>query len=86
MYFEWRKPEKTAMKTTMRAGEFKSTCLKVMDDVKESGMEVVITKRGKPVVRIVPVRDPEPELGLEGTIEHQDPDIFSTGERWEAEG
>ena len=56
-----------------------------MDEVKETGQEVVITKRGKPVVRIVPVREPEPDDGLEGMILHQDADIFSTGERWEAE-
>ena len=69
----------------MSAAEFKARCLEVMDEVQESGMEVVITKRGKPVVRIVPVRRAEPDEGLEGAILHRDDDIFSTGEQWEAD-
>ena len=39
---------------TMGAGEFKAKCLAVMDDVAASGEPVLITKRGKPVVRLVP--------------------------------
>jgi prevent-host-death family protein len=74
-----------AMKHIMSAGEFKNTCLKVMDQVCESGLEIVVTKRGRPVVRIVPAWDPEPHDGLEGMILHQDPDLFSTGEKWEAD-
>jgi len=73
------------MKTKMSAGEFKNKCLRVMDEVRESGQEVVVTKRGKPVVRIVPARDSEPEVDLAGAITHEDPDIFSTGEDWEAD-
>jgi len=38
----------------MRAGEFKSRCLAVMDDVQATGEPVVVTKRGKPVVKVVP--------------------------------
>jgi antitoxin (DNA-binding transcriptional repressor) of toxin-antitoxin stability system len=40
----------------MRAGVFKARCLSVMDDVQASGEPVVITKRGKPVVKLVPIR------------------------------
>ena len=36
------------------AGEFKSKCLAIMDQVMHSGEPVVITKHGKPVVKLVP--------------------------------
>jgi prevent-host-death family protein len=38
----------------MPAGKFKTHCLSVMDDVNASGEPVVITKRGKPVAKVVP--------------------------------
>ncbi len=37
------------------AGFFKAHCLAVMDDVQTKKESVVITKRGKPVVKLVPV-------------------------------
>ena len=38
----------------MRASVFKARCLAVMDDVQATGEPVVVTKRGKPVVKVVP--------------------------------
>jgi prevent-host-death family protein len=76
---------KNELRETMSAGEFKARCLKVMDEVLETGMEIVITKRGRPVVRIVPATETQPDDGLEGMILHQD-DLLCTGERWEADG
>lgn len=38
------------------AGEFKARCLELMDLVKKTGAALVITKRGKPVARLVPVQ------------------------------
>jgi prevent-host-death family protein len=40
---------------TMAAGEFKARCLTLMDDVQRTRETVVITKRGKPVAKLVPV-------------------------------
>jgi prevent-host-death family protein len=40
---------------TMRAGEFKARCLKVMDQVRATREPVIITKRGRPVAKLVPV-------------------------------
>lgn len=40
---------------TIPAGEFKARCLKLMDEVQETGMSIVVTKRGRPVSRLVPV-------------------------------
>jgi len=37
----------------MRAGDFKARCLAVMDDVQATGEPVVVTKRGKPVVKVI---------------------------------
>jgi prevent-host-death family protein len=37
------------------AGVFKQGCLAILDDVAATHREVVITKRGRPVARVVPV-------------------------------
>ena len=42
---------------TIKASEFKAKCLKLMDEVADSGGEIVITKNGRPVSRLVPYRD-----------------------------
>lgn len=36
-------------------GAFKARCLSVMKDVQATGEPVIITKRGKPMVKVVPV-------------------------------
>ena len=46
----------------MKAGEFKAKCLAVMDEVAATGEAVIITKRGKPVARLVP--EPKDPKGL----------------------
>jgi prevent-host-death family protein len=42
---------------TIPAGVFKQGCLRILDEVAESHREVVITKRGKPVAKLVPVQE-----------------------------
>jgi prevent-host-death family protein len=37
------------------AAQFKATCLELMDKVKATGAEYVITKHGKPVAKLVPI-------------------------------
>lgn len=70
------------------AGEFKARCLKLMDRVAERHEAITVTKRGKPVARLVPV-DPDPKrplfgfLGGKGTITGDI--VASTGETWEAQ-
>ena len=39
---------------TMPAGKFKAQCLGVMEQVRKTRQPVVITKRGKPVAKLVP--------------------------------
>jgi len=61
----------------MPAGEFKARCLAVMDNVQATGEPVVITKRGAPVVKVVPANEQQDdlfgfmagELGVVGDIE-----------------
>jgi prevent-host-death family protein len=40
---------------TVSASDFKATCLGLLDEIRDSGLEVIITKRGKPVARLVPI-------------------------------
>jgi prevent-host-death family protein len=42
---------------TIPAAKFKAGCLKIMDDVKTRRESVLITKKGRPVARLVPVED-----------------------------
>jgi len=37
------------------AGQFKAHCLKLMDQVQQTHEELVITKHGQPVAKLVPV-------------------------------
>ena len=67
------------------AGQFKNSCLKLMDEVQKEGIPLVVTKRGKPVVEVVPAPRVEKPRRLLGTVLYEAPDIFSTGEKWEAE-
>jgi prevent-host-death family protein len=39
------------------AGEFKAKCLTLMEDVRTTREPLVITKRGKPVAKLVPLED-----------------------------
>jgi len=54
----------------MAAAAFKTHCLAVMDQVNKTGEPVVITKHGRPVAKLVPLkRDPDSIFGdLAGTV------------------
>jgi prevent-host-death family protein len=75
----------------MAATKFKASCLELMDRVASTGEEVVITKRGKPVAKLVGVRrkDRGEKTGhgcMRGTILASAPieTLFSTG-AWDAD-
>ncbi len=68
------------------AGEFKAKFLKLMDQVRESGREFVITKRGKPVAKLVPVEEKKiPPLSgsMAGTVKILGDIIGPFHEEWE---
>lgn len=45
---------------SISAAEFKAHCLQLMDQVAAGGEPITITKRGKPVARLVAVAAPKP--------------------------
>lgn len=52
-------------KKQIGAGAFKQTCLSLLDEVAEAKAEVIITKRGRPIARLVPMAsDREREAAL----------------------
>ena len=54
---------------TIKASEFKAKCLALMDEVADTGEEIVITKRGAPVARLSAYRGkPEPFFGADRDI------------------
>ena len=70
------------------AGKFKAECLKLMDRVNRTHEEIIISKRGKPVAKLVSV-DNEAKTNIFGlladTIIEEKDIISSTGEKWNAE-
>lgn len=46
----------------MGAGSFKAKCLAVMDEVQAKREPVIITKRGKPVAKLVPMDSEKDEI------------------------
>jgi prevent-host-death family protein len=70
------------------AGHFKAQCLKLMDQVQQTKEEVIITKHGVPVARLVPM-DAEPRDSIIGWMKDS---VSITGdiigpldETWEAD-
>jgi len=50
---------------TIKASEFKAKCLALMDQVNETGDEILITKNGVPVSKLTPViNKPKSLFGL----------------------
>ncbi len=46
----------------MRASAFKARCLTVMKDVQATGEPVIVTKRGTPVVKVIPAESEKSDL------------------------
>lgn len=66
------------------ASKFKEQCLALIDHLGKDG--IVITKRGKPVARVTPIRSDSARLigSMKGKMEILG-DIMSTGVKWNAE-
>lgn len=69
---------------TMAAGKFKDLCLKTLDEVAKTKSPVVITKRGRPVAKLVPCTPPRAR-SLVGSVLKEVGDPFETGEAWHAD-
>jgi len=68
-------------KRIVPAGEFKARCLALLDLVSETGEELVVTKRGKPVARVVPAEEPP---SLSGSVVWEGDLIAPIDEDWRA--
>jgi len=71
------------------AGVFKATCLELMDRVRDRQEEIVITKYGKPVAKLVPVVDAGAPRGtawgwMKGTVLWYGDVISPIDVEWEA--
>jgi prevent-host-death family protein len=72
----------------IKAGEFKAKCLELMDRVAESREEIIITKRGKAVAKLVPLSPAtKPELFgyMKGSLEILGDIIEPIEVKWEAD-
>jgi len=67
------------------ASQFKARCLRLLDEVAESGETLVVTKHGRPVARVVPPPRPT-DLRDSGKINVSDEELiyFSMGP-WDME-
>lgn len=66
-----RKPPPARPDTHIPAAAFKARCLELMDRVRETGAEYVVTKHGRPVARLVPYeasRRPSLFGAMKGTV------------------
>ena len=66
------------------SAKFKEQCLSLLDNVGIEG--IVITKRGKPVAKLIPIGAESASLigALKGHVDIKG-DILSTGAKWNAE-
>jgi prevent-host-death family protein len=75
------------MAKTVAISELKARCLRLIDDVARQRCELIVTKRGKPIARVVPMdagADDVPS-GLRGTLVGGDSVAdFDTGAIWSA--
>ena len=77
------------MVRTIAISELKAHCLRLVDEVARRRSELVITKRGKPIARVVPLDDTPADdalTRLRGTVIGGDRvEDFDTGVVWEAQ-
>ncbi len=50
----------------INASEFKARCLSLLDQVADTGEELIVLKRGRVVARVLPAEDERPWLKLLG--------------------
>ncbi|MFI5182250.1 MAG: type II toxin-antitoxin system Phd/YefM family antitoxin [Thermoanaerobaculia bacterium] len=65
------------------AGEFKAKCLALLDEVAETGQEVVVTKRGRAVARVSPVGSTKVK-SLRGSVLREKDIVSPVAAAWNA--
>ncbi len=74
---------KSAATKNIAAGEFKAKCLAILTEVEETGRAFVVTKRGRPVARVVPLISSS--KSLEGSLLDDSGLLGASEDAWEAE-
>ena len=69
--------------TPVAAGTFKAKCLAMFDEVETKKRTFVVTKRGRPVACIVPVRS-DARATLRGSLVHEDDLLAPVDAEWDA--
>ena len=88
MHATRKTPAKRTKSSSLSASQFKARCLKLMDEVRDRRCEIVITKRGKPVAKLVPVEETQvPDIMgyMKGTVTILGDIVGPTGEVWDAD-
>lgn len=72
--------------TEIPASQFKARCLALLDEVAETHVPIVVTKRGTPVARLVPLDEVEPE-SLLGSVRYDSEDdlVAPVDDSWDAD-
>ena len=52
----------------INAVQFRANCFKILDEVRQSHKEVIITKRGKPIAKLVHINQDEAKDPLIGAM------------------
>ena len=69
------------------AGEFKAKCLSLMDIISKSKEELIITKHGKPLVKMIPFDKELPDLCgfLKGSLKIKGDIVHTPSVHWNAD-
>jgi prevent-host-death family protein len=72
---------------TIGAGEFKTHCLKLIDEVNQTKQSITITKHGQAMAELIPIKEETYSLFgcLENTVEITGDIVEGTGEIWEVD-
>jgi prevent-host-death family protein len=71
---------------SISATQFKARCLSLLDEVASSGSEIVVTKRGRPVARLVPLEGETSMLGSVRFIGSDEDLVKPIDDSWDATG
>ncbi len=71
----------------IQAGKFKARCLKLMDKVQRTKRKIVITKRNKPIAKLVPIEEESSQLfgKMKGTVHIVGDIVAPIDEVWDAD-
>jgi len=73
----------SAKMSEVSAAKFKATCLALFDEVESKRRSFVITKRGRPVARVVPLPRGS-HSSLRGSLLHEEDLLAPPGAVWDA--